>query len=105
VKFNSESGFVTIETRAEGDGVSIWIHDTGIGIADTDIPRVVKAFERVESASVGRRRSGTGLGLAVSSALVEMHGGKLVIESEVSIGTSVYFTLPFAEATAQSRVA
>jgi len=105
VKFNSESGFITVETRAEQDGVSVWIHDTGIGIADTDIPRVVKAFERVESASVGRRRSGTGLGLAVSNALIEMHGGKLVIESEVSIGTSVYFTLPFAEATAQSRVA
>jgi len=105
VKFNSESGFVTVETRAEADGVSIWIHDTGIGIADTDIPRVVRAFERVESASIGRRRSGTGLGLAVSNALIEMHGGKLVIESEVSIGTSVYFTLPFAETAVQSRVA
>jgi signal transduction histidine kinase len=103
VKFNSESGFITVETRAEDDGVSVWIHDTGIGIADTDIPRVVKAFERVESASVGRRRSGTGLGLAVSNALVEMHGGKLVIESEVSIGTSVTFTLPYAEANAHSR--
>ena len=105
IKFNSESGFITIETRAEEDGVSIWIHDTGIGISDTDIPRVVKAFERVESASVGRRRSGTGLGLAVSNALIEMHGGKLLIESEVSVGTSVTFTLPYAEATAQSRVA
>jgi signal transduction histidine kinase len=93
---------VTIETRAEGEGVSIWIHDTGIGIAEGDIPRVIKAFERVETAAVGRRRSGTGLGLAVSSALVEMHGGKLVIESELAIGTSVTFTLPFAEATASA---
>ncbi|MBL9096637.1 MAG: PAS domain S-box protein [Alphaproteobacteria bacterium] len=105
VKFNSESGFITVETRADEGGVSIWIHDTGIGIADTDIPRVVKAFERVETAAVGRRRSGTGLGLAVSNALVEMHGGKLVIESELSVGTSVYFTLPLAEAQAQARVA
>jgi two-component system cell cycle sensor histidine kinase PleC len=102
VKFNNDGGFVTIETRGEGEGVSIWIHDTGIGIADGDIPRVIKAFERVETAAVGRRRSGTGLGLAVSSALVEMHGGKLVIESELAIGTSVTFTLPFAEATASA---
>jgi two-component system cell cycle sensor histidine kinase PleC len=105
VKFNSESGFITVETRADEGGVSIWIHDTGIGIADTDIPRVVRAFERVETAAVGRRRSGTGLGLAVSNALIEMHGGKLVIESELSVGTSVYFTLPYAEAAAQARVA
>ena len=102
VKFNSDSGFVTVETRADEGGVSIWIHDTGIGIADTDIPRVLKAFERVETAAVGRRRSGTGLGLAVSNALVEMHGGKLIIESELSIGTSVYFTLPFAQAAAKA---
>jgi signal transduction histidine kinase len=102
VKFNADGGFITVETRAEEGGVSIWIHDTGIGIADTDIPRVVKAFERVETASVGRRRSGTGLGLAVSTALVEMHGGKLVIESELAIGTSVTFPLPFAAAAAKA---
>jgi two-component system cell cycle sensor histidine kinase PleC len=102
IKFNSDSGFITVETRREENGISIWIHDTGIGIADTDIPRVVKAFERVESASVGRRRSGTGLGLAVSNALVERHGGKLVIESELAIGTSVYFTLPFMQQAAKA---
>jgi signal transduction histidine kinase len=105
VKFNNESGFITIETRREEDGVSVWIHDTGIGIAEADLARVIKPFERVESATVGRRRSGTGLGLSVSSALVEMHGGRLVIESELSIGTSVTFTLPTAEPVTEARVA
>lgn len=105
VKFNNDGGFITIETRREEDGVSVWIHDTGIGIAEADLARVVKPFERVESATVGRRRSGTGLGLSVSSALVEMHGGRLVIESELSIGTSVTFTLPAAEPVAEARVA
>ncbi len=98
VKFNSDAGVITVETRREEGGISIWIHDTGIGIAELDLPRVVKPFERVEPASLGRRRGGMGLGLAVSNALVEMNGGSLEIESELGVGTSVYFTLPLAQA-------
>ncbi len=96
IKFTQSGGYVTIETRAERSGVTIWVHDTGIGIAEGDLARVVKPFERVETSATGRRRSGVGLGLAVSTALVEMHGGKLVLDSEFGIGTSVCFTLPFA---------
>ena len=59
---------------------------------------MIKPFERLESASNANRKGGTGLGLAVANALVEMHGGKLAIESEVDIGTSVYFTLPASKA-------
>lgn len=96
IKFNSSDGFITVETRADGNnGVAIWIHDTGVGIDETDIPRVMKPFEKAETAG-HQNDGGMGLGLPVSSALVELHGGKLVIESEVAIGTSVYFTLPFA---------
>ena len=98
LKYNSRDGFVTIETRMLGDAVSVWIHDTGVGIAPANLPRVIKPFERLESATNANKRGGTGLGLAVSNALIEMHGGKLVIESEVDVGTSVYFTLPVAEA-------
>src|SRR5690606_34944482 len=100
VKFNSDAGVITVETRREEDGVSVWIHDTGIGIAETDLQRVVKPFERVEPASLGRRRGGMGLGLAVSNALIEMNGGKLQLESELGVGTSVFFTLPLAHADA-----
>ncbi|MEQ1865610.1 MAG: ATP-binding protein [Micropepsaceae bacterium] len=98
IKFTQAGGFVTVETRTEAGGVTIWVHDTGIGIAEGDLARVVKPFERVETSATGRRRSGVGLGLAVSTALVEMHGGKLVLDSEFGIGTSVCFTLPFATA-------
>jgi two-component system, cell cycle sensor histidine kinase PleC len=96
LKFTPASGFVTVETRSEEGGVSIWVHDTGIGIAENDLARVVKPFERVETSATGRRRSGVGLGLAVSTALVEMHGGKLILDSEFGVGTSVCFTLPLA---------
>jgi two-component system cell cycle sensor histidine kinase PleC len=98
LKYNSRDGFVTIETRMMGDAVSVWIHDTGVGITPANLPRVIKPFERLESATNANKKGGTGLGLAVSNALIEMHGGKLVIESEVDVGTSVYFTLPVAAA-------
>jgi two-component system cell cycle sensor histidine kinase PleC len=96
IKFNSADGYVTVETRKNGNGVAIWIHDTGIGIDEPDIPRMMKPFEKAETAGY-QNNGGMGLGLPVSSALVELHGGKLVIESELAIGTSVYFTLPIAE--------
>ena len=96
IKFNSSDGYITVETRAELTGVAIWIHDTGVGIDEPDIPRVMKPFEKAETAG-HQNDGGMGLGLPVSSALVELHGGKLVIESEVAIGTSVYFTLPFSQ--------
>ena len=96
IKFNSSDGFITVETRVEGNGVAIWIHDTGIGIEDDDIPRVMKPFEKAGTAG-HQNNGGMGLGLPVSIALVELHGGKLVIESEPAVGTSVHFTLPYAE--------
>ncbi|MFM9862909.1 MAG: ATP-binding protein [Micropepsaceae bacterium] len=99
IKFNSSDGFITVETRADANGVAIWIHDTGIGIEENDIPRVMKPFEKAETAG-HQNNGGMGLGLPVSSALVELHGGTLVLESELAIGTSATFTLPFAEENA-----
>jgi two-component system, cell cycle sensor histidine kinase PleC len=96
IKFNSSDGYITVETRASEGGVAIWIHDTGVGIDEGDIPRVMKPFEKAGTAG-HKNNGGMGLGLPVSIALVELHGGKLVIESELAIGTSVYFTLPYAE--------
>ena len=98
VKFNAPGGFITVETRTDQASVAIWIHDTGSGISEANLSRVIKPFERLERAANANKHGGTGLGLAVSNALIEMHGGKLVIESEVSIGTSVYFTLPISKA-------
>ena len=96
IKFNSSDGYITVETRREENGVAIWIHDTGIGIDEPDIPRVMKPFEKAGAAG-HQNNGGMGLGLPVSSALIELHGGKLTIESELMLGTSVVFTLPYAE--------
>ncbi|MFN9542092.1 MAG: sensor histidine kinase, partial [Alphaproteobacteria bacterium] len=96
LKFNASSGYITIETRMLGDLASVWIHDTGIGITPENLPRVIKPFERIEKATKASKTSGTGLGLAASNGIITRHGGRLTIESEAGIGTSVCFTLPLA---------
>ena len=76
------------------------IVDTGIGIAPEDIPNALSRFGQVESA-LNRRYAGTGLGLPLAKALVELHGGELVLRSEVGVGTTVMVCFP-AERTIPS---
>jgi signal transduction histidine kinase len=70
------------------------VADTGIGIAPEDIPIVMEEFRQVDS-GLARQAEGTGLGLPISKRLVEMHGGRLWIESQVGVGSRFCFTLPF----------
>jgi signal transduction histidine kinase len=70
------------------------VADTGIGIAPEDIPIVFEEFRQVDS-GIARQAEGTGLGLPISRRLVEMHGGRLWVESRVGIGSRFCFTLPF----------
>jgi signal transduction histidine kinase len=69
------------------------VEDTGIGIREKDIPTVFEAFRQVDSSSA-RRAQGTGLGLPISRRLVELHGGRMWVESEYGVGSTFYFTLP-----------
>ncbi|MBI1209882.1 MAG: PAS domain-containing protein [Alphaproteobacteria bacterium] len=96
IKFTLPGGQITVSGRADGEMIALTIRDTGIGIAERDLPRITKPFERIEPATSGKRKGGTGLGLAISKALVSMHGGDLKIESELGAGTIVSFTLPLA---------
>jgi len=75
-----------------GDQVAVEVADKGEGIPDSDLPRVfTKFFRRAET-----RPTGSGLGLWISRGLVEAHGGRLVVESEVGMGSAFRFTLPVA---------
>jgi two-component system cell cycle sensor histidine kinase PleC len=95
VKFTPEGGQVTVRTFAVDRAVAIQVCDSGIGIAQEDIPRLARPFEQIESQH-SKSHQGSGLGLALSKSLVEMHGGKLAIESTLGEGTTVTFTLPLA---------
>ena len=93
IKFTPEGGNVTIRSEAKSVGLIIKVVDTGIGIAADDLHRLSKPFEQIESEH-SRQHEGTGLGLALSKSLVELHGGNFKIESELGVGTTVIFTLP-----------
>jgi len=92
VKFTPAGGFVDVSaTRVNGE-VRVAVSDTGPGIAYTDRERI---FEQFQQAGAGvEQREGTGLGLALSKRLVELHGGRIWVDSEPGHGSTFVFTLP-----------
>jgi PAS domain S-box-containing protein len=95
VKFTEKGGQISVSTSGgnTGDGVAIVIADTGIGMAPEDIPRALMPFGQVDS-TLSRRHEGTGLGLPLTNSLIELHGGRLEIDSTPGLGTSVTVWLP-----------
>jgi signal transduction histidine kinase len=93
VKFTPEGGRVDIRGRLVEEGVEFSITDTGIGIRHEDQARIFQEFEQVET-SAERRYEGTGLGLTLARRLVELHGGRIWLESEFGKGSTFAFVLP-----------
>jgi signal transduction histidine kinase len=94
IKFSPDGGHIEIVCRTNPtDGLSIAVTDTGIGIASDDIGRVLEAFEQVDS-SLSRKQQGTGLGLPLVRAMMELHGGKFGLTSNVGVGTEAKITFP-----------
>ncbi|MBL8545653.1 MAG: PAS domain-containing sensor histidine kinase [Hyphomonadaceae bacterium] len=92
VKF-TDQGAIMVHARGNTQGLTLRVVDTGCGIPPEHLPRLARPFEQVEQ-ELTRNHHGTGLGLALTKSLVEMHGGKLAIQSEVGRGTIVTVTLP-----------
>ena len=100
IKFTTDGGRVTLSARL-GDGgrqVRVAVSDTGIGIALQDQAKLFREFVQLD-ATPSRRYEGTGLGLALSKRLVELHGGTIGVDSELGKGSTFWFTLPRAEPT------
>lgn len=93
VKF-TDTGSVSVRLERRGDELELAVVDTGTGIAPAERSLVFEAYRQV--ADAGRRVGGTGLGLATVKQLVELHGGKLSLESELGRGSVFRFTLPIA---------
>jgi signal transduction histidine kinase len=93
VKFTPDGGRVVVSgARADGQ-VRISVSDMGVGIAAEELGRVFREFGQTASA---RGQEGTGLGLALTKRLVELHGGRIWVESAPSQGSTFAFTLPVA---------
>lgn len=95
IKF-TESGSVTVSAIALDAMVEVTVADTGIGISPDKFGDIFKSFEQVD-ASVSREYGGTGLGLSITKQLVELHGGTIRVESELSQGSRFIFTLPISK--------
>ncbi len=94
VKFTETGGAVTLTAWCRSDsGFVFQIVDTGIGIAPEDISKALSRFGQVDGA-LGRQYEGTGLGLPLARALIELHGGVLDLQSEVGVGTTVTVRFP-----------
>ncbi|MFP4519708.1 MAG: ATP-binding protein [Oceanicaulis sp.] len=93
VKFTPDGGTVIVRGFDAADGVVLQVADTGIGISQEDLPRVGRPFEQIENQH-SKKHQGSGLGLALSKSLVEMHGGSLRIDSVLGKGTTMSFSLP-----------
>ena len=94
IKFTPQGGQVTIEAKVDGSNAMVWkVVDTGVGIAATNLSRVLDPFEQVRD-NAALAHEGTGLGLYLTNALTELHDGTLEIESEVGKGTTVTVRFP-----------
>ena len=94
IKFTPEQGKVNIQVRCQEDGtVEVSVTDTGIGIKEEHQELIFSEFRQVEE-SYARRYEGTGLGLALTRRLVELHGGRIWVESEKGKGSTFTFTIP-----------
>ncbi len=93
IKF-TDNGTITVAASVKENGLAITVSDTGIGIASEKLDRIFEAFEQGDGGTA-RIYGGTGLGLAVTQQLVQLHGGQISVQSQVGVGSQFTFTLPY----------
>ncbi len=104
IKFTPRGGRVEVRSFAEGGYAVVEVGDTGMGISAEDQAQLFERFFRTESATSSAIQ-GTGLGLAIAKAIVEAHGGEILVESQVGSGTTFRVTLPLGAVASPERVA
>jgi signal transduction histidine kinase len=92
-RYTPSGGSITVSVQSTDDAVLVQVTDTGIGIAPEDQEKIFERFYRVDHELVNQQ-AGTGLGLPIARSLVELHGGRLWLESEFGAGSTFSFTLP-----------
>jgi signal transduction histidine kinase len=95
IKFTPEGGEIRVRAWVDGDCLITEVADNGIGIAPENLSKVFEKFKQLDM-SATRQVGGTGLGLAITKALVEAHGGTIVVTSEPQVGSTFRFSLPVA---------
>ena len=101
-RFTSQGG-ITVRLDTSGDEAVISVRDTGPGIAPENLGRAFEEFRQVDG-SPRRPHDGAGLGLSISKELVELHGGRIWVESQVGVGSTFFFSLPLSTSARISRL-
>ena len=96
MKFTPAAGSITLGAREDDNEVAIFVKDTGCGIEKVDLDEIFKPFVQCKNPGVYSQGKGVGLGLSICRQLVELHGGKLSVESEKGKGSCFTVTLPYA---------
>ena len=89
IKYGNENGNIWVTLEKTGDGLALCVADDGIGISEEDLPQIFERFYRADKA---RDRKGSGLGLAIVKWIVELHNGKITVESKLGKGTKIMVT-------------
>jgi signal transduction histidine kinase len=92
IKF-TDAGEVAIKAEAMNGSFYVSVRDTGPGISAADQAKLFQEFQQADNA-ITKNKGGTGLGLAISKRIIEMHGGRIWVESQVGQGSTFTFTLP-----------
>jgi signal transduction histidine kinase len=92
IKF-TDQGSVMIRATQSGDVITLAVHDTGPGIAPADQQKIFEEFQQADN-SITRGKGGTGLGLAISRRIIDMHGGRIWVESALGVGSTFFVVLP-----------
>jgi two-component system, OmpR family, phosphate regulon sensor histidine kinase PhoR len=96
-QYTLPAGKITLSVRRRAEEVIFTVSDSGIGIPQADQPRIFERFYRVDAAR-SREAGGTGLGLAIARHLIEVHGGRIWVESELGVGSKFHFSVPVFDA-------
>jgi signal transduction histidine kinase len=92
IKF-TEEGVVRVEVAPSNGTFLVSVSDTGPGLSEADQERIFQEFHQADGSST-RKKGGTGLGLSIAKRIVEMHGGRIWVESSLGKGSTFWFTLP-----------
>lgn len=102
IHYSPAGSRVELGARLDDGHLEVWVQDNGIGIAAEDQTRVFDEFYRVEG-EAGASTKGSGLGLPISKTIVEMHGGRIGVQSQLGVGSRFYFRLPTAPSTESAQ--
>jgi len=103
LKFSPRGSTVTVTVRVTDKALHVCVRDEGEGIAPKDMSRLFQKFSQLDS-STTRKAGGTGLGLVITKGIVEAHGGRIWVESEVGQGSAFNFTLPLSGPESESEL-